>query len=42
MLNFFIYFDINYCLFIELDATKKQKYKIKIYYVKDNFVNNNF
>jgi len=29
-------------LFIKFDATKKQKYKIKIYYVKDNSINNNF
>ncbi len=41
-LIFFIYFDINCCLFVKLDAIKKQKYKIKIYYVKNNFINNNF
>ncbi len=42
MSNFLIYFNINCYLFVRLNATKKQKYKIKIYYIKDNFVNNNF
>ncbi len=42
MSNFFIYFNINCCLFVKFNATKKHKYKIKIYYIKNNFVDNNF